>query len=137
MEKWIGASGVCINRNGQILMVLQGKPEEKKVWSVPSGGLEKNETIEECCIREIFEETGYEAEIVERLFVKEGVSYGFEVEVHYFEVKVVGGNAKIQDPDQLIYDIAWKSADEIKDLELSFPEDRSLLIELINKKMVF
>ncbi|WP_088070948.1 NUDIX hydrolase [Gottfriedia luciferensis] len=137
MEKWIGASGVCINRNAQILMVLQGKPEEKKVWSVPSGGLEKNETIEECCIREIFEETGYEAEIVKRLFVKEGVSYGFEVEVHYFEVKVVGGNAKIQDPDQLIYDIAWKSADEIKDLELSFPEDRNLLIELINKKMVF
>ena len=30
-------------------MVLQGKEEEEKRWSVPSGGLEKGETLEECC----------------------------------------------------------------------------------------
>lgn len=41
MEKWIGAAGICINSKGQILMVLQGKPDEKKLWAVPSGGLEK------------------------------------------------------------------------------------------------
>ena len=41
MQKWFGAAGICINSNGQILMVLQGKPEEKKLWTVPSGGLKK------------------------------------------------------------------------------------------------
>jgi ADP-ribose pyrophosphatase YjhB (NUDIX family) len=135
MEKWIGATGICINRKGQVLMVLQGKPDEQKLWATPSGGLEQNESIEECCKREVLEETGYEVEVIKQLFIKDGISYGFQVEVHYFEVRIIGGNATIQDPDQLIYDIAWKSADEILELELSFPEDRNLLIDLINKKV--
>ena len=136
MEKWFGASGICINNSGKILMVLQGKRDEKKLWAVPSGGREKNETFEECCIREILEETGYEVEIKTRLFIKEGISYGVQVEVHYFEVEIIGGNAKIQDPDELIYDIAWKSAEEIKELELTIQEDRNLLINLIQNKMI-
>lgn len=135
MEKWIGAAGICINPKGQILMVLQGKPDEKKLWSVPSGGLEKDESIDECCKREILEETGYEVEVMKQLYIKESISYGFQVEVHYFEVRIIGGYAKIQDPDQLIYEMAWKSAEEILELELSFPEDRNLLIDLINKKV--
>ena len=53
MQQWFGSSGVCINEHGQLLMVLQGKPEEKKTWSIPSGGKEYDETYEECCIREI------------------------------------------------------------------------------------
>ncbi|MEK5115068.1 NUDIX hydrolase [Bacillus sp. FSL R5-0677] len=39
-------------------MVLQGKPEKKKMWSIPSGGKEQRETLEECCIREIKEKNG-------------------------------------------------------------------------------
>ncbi|MEH7454415.1 NUDIX hydrolase [Gottfriedia acidiceleris] len=135
MEKWIGATGICINRKGQVLMVLQGKPDEQKLWATPSGCLEQNESIEECCKREVLEETGFEVEVIKQLFIKEGISYGFQVEVHYFEVRIIGGDAKIQDPDQLIYEIAWKSADEILELELSFPEDRNLLIDLIHKKV--
>ena len=55
--------------------------------------------------------------------------------MHYFEVEVIGGEAKIQDPDQLIYDISWKSSEEIINLDLSFPEDRNTLIDLINSKL--
>ena len=28
-------------------------------YLIPGGGLEENETLEECCVREVFEETGY------------------------------------------------------------------------------
>lgn len=59
MNKWVGAAGVCVNSDGQLLMVLQGKPEEEKRWSVPSGGIEQGEALEDCCIREVYEETGY------------------------------------------------------------------------------
>jgi len=31
------------------------------------------------------------------------------VDVHDFETVLVGGEIIIQDPDELIYDIAWKS----------------------------
>jgi hypothetical protein len=36
----------------------------------------------------------------------------------------------IHDPDELIYEIAWKSKDELMDLTLTFPEDRQFLLSL-------
>ncbi|GIN20533.1 MAG TPA: NUDIX hydrolase [Bacillus bacterium] len=107
MSQWIGAAGVCVNEHDELLMVLLGKPEEIKTWSVPSGGLESGETIEECCIREVYEETGYQTEIIEKLYVKNTVIDNFDVQVHYFLLRIIGGEATIQDPDQLIHQIAW------------------------------
>ena len=44
---------------------------------------------------------------------------------------------EINDPDGLIHEVAWKSAKDLEDLELSFPEDRSFLRALIrNNKNV-
>lgn len=61
MRKRVGAADVCLNAEGRLLMVLQGKPEEDKSWSVPSGGAENGETLEATCVREVCEETGYSA----------------------------------------------------------------------------
>src|SRR5690554_6169413 len=120
MRKWFGSSGVCINDHGEVLMVLQGKPEEDKKWSIPSGGQEGNETLEECCVRELREETGYDVEVIEEIMVKKGAyeEINISYEVHYFLVNIIGGERKIQDPDNLIYDIAWKTVEELKSLEL-------------------
>jgi ADP-ribose pyrophosphatase YjhB (NUDIX family) len=133
LKTWYGSAGVCINDNSEILMVLQGTPEETKKWSIPSGGREENETFEECCKREIEEETGYIVEIAKELQTKIGIDEEeqFKYEVHYFLAKVVGGSRKNQDPDKLIYDIRWISLDTLQTLELSFPEDRRYLIALI------
>ncbi|WP_053368182.1 NUDIX hydrolase [Bacillus sp. FJAT-27245] len=128
MLKWAGAAGICINEEGNLLMVLQGMPEEVKKWSVPSGGVEEGESFQECCKREFEEETGYLVEVLDEVKVKTGTYEGFMVEVRYFIVKIVGGSRKIQDPDNLIYDIAWKTVDDLATLELSFPEDRGFLL---------
>ncbi|CAG9609119.1 hypothetical protein NEOCIP111885_02860 [Pseudoneobacillus rhizosphaerae] len=116
-------------------MVLQGTPEEIKTWSIPSGGLEKGETFEVCCKREIEEETGYLVNIVQELQIKKGFyeEHDLNYEAHYFLVKVIGGSRKIQDPDQLIYDIRWVSLESLKTLELTFPEDREYLLSFIQK----
>ncbi|WP_051488786.1 NUDIX domain-containing protein [Cytobacillus firmus] len=127
MKKWLGSAGVCI-RGHKVLMVLQGTADEPKRWSVPSGGLEEGETFEECCIREIREETGFEVRVIRPIYKKES-SGG---EVRYYEVEIIGGKATIQDPDQLIYDIDWKSLEELRTLELCFPEDRNFLITQIS-----
>jgi ADP-ribose pyrophosphatase YjhB (NUDIX family) len=124
---WTGAAAVCINKRFELLMVLQGKPEEEKRWSVPSGGRNPNESYEECCKREVFEETGYIVDIKDKLFVKGGA-------VHYFKAVIVGGEPVIQDPDGLIYEIGWKSIDEIMALQLCFEEDRNFLIEYIRTR---
>jgi ADP-ribose pyrophosphatase YjhB (NUDIX family) len=133
VDKWYGSAGICINENFEVLMVKQGQPHEPKVWTIPSGGKEENESFEECCIREIFEETGYEVEISKKLHVKEGFTFGVSVEVHYYMVDIIGGTAKIQDPDELIYEIGWKSVGDIQTLEMSFPEDRNYLLNLIKE----
>ncbi|KAB8138079.1 NUDIX hydrolase [Gracilibacillus oryzae] len=131
MEKWRGSAGVCINESGKLLMVLQGKPDERKTWSVPSGGCEGEETFAACCVREVWEETGYMVEMEEKIKVKNGSNPNIPIdyEVHYFSVKIIGGKMQIQDPDKLIHEIAWKTMDEIKELELSFPEDLEFLAE--------
>jgi ADP-ribose pyrophosphatase YjhB (NUDIX family) len=135
VKEWFGSSGLCINDKGQLLMVLQGKPEEKKLWSIPSGGKEDDESFEQCCIREMEEETGYLTEIVEEVKVKRVIyeKRNITAEVHYYTVSIVGGERNIRDPDDLIYDIAWKGLEELKTLKLTYPEDRDFLIQYIRR----
>jgi ADP-ribose pyrophosphatase YjhB (NUDIX family) len=137
MQKWFGASGLCINENAELLMVLQGTSDEEKTWSVPTGGREGNESFKECCRREVEEETGYTVEVGDEIQIKSGnyEECNFSYEVHYFHVTLAGGERKIQDPDQLIFDIDWKSVEEIKTLNLTYPEDRGFLIACLTEKI--
>ena len=133
MFHWKGAAGVCINEENQILMVLQAAPDEEPKWTVPSGGIEGNETYEEACIREFEEETGLTVEIVSKLQDKNGVNaqYGISYDIQYFMVKRVSGEFTLQDPDDFILEIAWKSVDELDSLDMSYPEDVSFLKGLL------
>ncbi|WP_274652768.1 NUDIX hydrolase [Paenibacillus humicola] len=131
---WKGAAAVCINSEFKLLMVLQGKPEEEKTWSVPSGGMEKGETFEQCCYREVWEETGYRVNVRQQLHEKNGEVFGSGFIVRYFRCDVIGGEPVLQDPDGLIYDIAWKSADELHALPLTFPEDLPFLSSMLSSR---
>ncbi|MDM5247170.1 MULTISPECIES: NUDIX domain-containing protein [unclassified Lysinibacillus] len=124
--KWQGAAGICFNADNQLLMVLQGTKEEAKSWAVPSGGKEATENFESCCKSEVYEETGFVVDIIREVLHKNNDA----VEVRYFEMIITGGQMMIHDPDELIYEIAWKSKDELLDLTLSFPEDRQFLLSL-------
>lgn len=135
MKSWHGAAGVCVNEKNELLMVLQAAPGEDKKWTIPSGGKENTETFEECCVREIFEETGYITQVISSIYIKETRLKEYEVLVHYYTVTCTGGSASIQDPDELIHDIAWKNAEEIGQLPLAFPEDRTLYLEWVQGKI--
>jgi 8-oxo-dGTP diphosphatase len=131
LPKWVGAAGCCLNVDGELLMVLQAAPGEEKRWTVPSGRLEPGETLAECCMREVWEETGYKVAVGRPLLVKRQHTDGWDVEVHYFEVEITGGSPCIHDPDGFIHGVAWKSGDEIATLNLAFPEDRGFLLQLV------
>ncbi|MGE7695049.1 NUDIX hydrolase [Lysinibacillus sp. NPDC094177] len=126
LGKWQGAAGICLNEVNQLLMVLQGTKEEEKTWAVPSGGIEATENFETCCIREVYEETGFVVDIVREVLHKNNEV----VEVRYFETIIKGGQKTIHDPDELIYEIAWKSKEDLLDIKLTFPEDRQFLLSL-------
>lgn len=133
MFKWKGASGVCINEDNQVLMVLLAVHDEEPKWTVPSGGLEDNETFEQCCVREFEEETGLKVKIVSKLKDKNGTNdeYKITYELQYFQVKVVSGDLIVQDPDEFILDIAWKSVEELDQLKINYPEDVEFLKGLL------
>lgn len=134
MEKWTGAAGICMNSRHELLMVREETSKGESAWTVPTGGVESGETSEQCVIREVAEESGYEASILRKLKVKEGQYENLNIryEVHYFLVEAIGGNLQIQDPDNSIREIAWKTYEELKCLPLFYPEDRDFIASLLN-----
>ena len=129
MEKWSGSAAICMNEKKEVLMV-RGKDSD--LWAVPSGGLEIGETPEMCCIREVQEETGYDIEIIHKLFTKETKIKGIHVTTFYFEGKVIGGEILLNDPDGIIVEVGWKSLSEIKKLKHAYPEDLETISSIVN-----
>ena len=87
MKSWSGSASICINGQKELLMVKSFGSEE---WAVPSGGIEKGESPEECCIREVKEETGYDVKVIEQLRVKKTTIKGIKVKTYYFRVEKFG-----------------------------------------------
>lgn len=137
MFSWKGAAGICVNEQNEVLMVLQAAPGEEKKWTVPSGTLEEDETIEECCIREFVEETGFVVKTLDKIHNKNGVisEHGISYSVEYFLVEIISGEITFQDPDEFIHDIAWKSLEEIQTLDLAYPEDIHIIEKVIKTAM--
>ncbi|MBE1554660.1 NUDIX hydrolase [Sporosarcina limicola] len=128
MKEWFGSAAICMNENKDLLMV---KSIGSEAWAVPSGGIEEGESPEECCIREVKEETGYDVEIVENLFIKEVEIKGYKVKTYYFKVKFFGESEGINDPDEIIIDVDWKSLSEVQSIEHDYPEDLAFLVDLM------
>lgn len=101
-------------------------------WCVPKGHPEGIETIEEAAIREVFEETGLEVQIVEQLG---SIHYEFSTPsaiisktVHHFLMEQVGGNLTIEnDPDQEAVDIRWIPLELLAE-ELTHENERRLAL---------
>ena len=73
--------------NQQVLMVQQYTKSRKLIWHFPGGTIDLDETPEQACVREWYEETGYTVEIV-RFIGKFDRTY-------WYEVKIVGGSLHV------------------------------------------
>lgn len=125
---WNGASAIIIKDN-RILMI---RTKDSNSWGIPSGGVEVGETAEEACIREISEETGYEAKIVKELHTKKTIIKEYKVTTQYFLCEITGGEIQYQDPDEEIEEISWKNSNEFSKLMLTYPEDQEVIEQLLS-----
>ena len=58
----VGAYAVVVDSRDHMLLVLWNENAEP-LWTLPGGGVELLETVEEAAIREVREETGYDVEL--------------------------------------------------------------------------
>lgn len=56
------AAYAVIERDDHVLLALWNEPAEP-LWTLPGGGVERHETVEEAAVREVREETGYDVEL--------------------------------------------------------------------------
>lgn len=108
------AGGFVLAADGSARIAVIGRRNRggRIDWCVPKGHLEGDETIEQAAIREVAEETGLEATIIESLG---SIHYEFSTPtsiisktVHHFLMKQTGGDLTIEnDPDHEAVDIRW------------------------------
>lgn len=114
IPKEVAAGGVVTNAKGKVLFIYRNDK-----WDLPKGKLDKGETIEECAIREVEEETGVKKLQIENFLkttyhiFKQNGTYKLK-EVHWFAMKTsFEGKLKGQ-VSEGIEKVKWKGPKKIK-----------------------
>lgn len=90
----------------------------KLEWCIPKGHLEQDETSEQAALREVFEETGLEAEIIQHLgevnyqFIQDGAK--ISKTVHVYLMQQTGGELSFEnDPHKEASELEWVRVSEL------------------------
>jgi 8-oxo-dGTP pyrophosphatase MutT (NUDIX family) len=111
----------------------------KSDWCIPKGHVEDGEELAQTAVREISEETGIEAEVIEKLGE---INYSFKVgpqrikkTVHHFLLRQVGGEiSSDMDPTGEVIEAKWFKLSEL-DSVLAHENERKvahLALERLN-----
>ncbi|HXW48681.1 MAG TPA: NUDIX hydrolase [Xanthobacteraceae bacterium] len=79
------AVSAAIFRDGRVLIVRRGRPPAHGLYTLPGGGVELGETLEEAIVREVREETGLEIAPLELVGFRQAIARDAEgrVERHF------------------------------------------------------
>jgi 8-oxo-dGTP diphosphatase len=108
-------------RGEEVLLIRRSKAPLKGQWSLPGGRQKFGETMRECALRELKEETGIEAEIVGLVDVVDAIypGTGGTPGSHYalidFAARMTGGELKAGDDAS---EACWHAADSLDALGL-------------------
>lgn len=114
MKKIIAAGGLVFNSKQELLMIFRrGK------WDLPKGKLDEGETIAECAVREVQEETGlHEVILGESLgitlhtYTEKGVD--IEKESHWYRMTAPGNQPLVPQREEDITSIEWVGKNKIE-----------------------
>lgn len=96
------STALSVNAQGKQVLNIEWlliKPRGSKKWRLPKGSIEKGETAKSAALREVWEETGIKAQIIERLdtiqyfYILKGSR--FFKRVTFFLMESFGGDPRI------------------------------------------
>lgn len=127
----VSAGGLVLDRladDACALLISRYDRRNRIIWSFPKGHIEPGENDRQAALREVHEETGIVAEVVERLGE---IDFWFTVEgrrihktVHHFLMVAVGGELSDSDPE--VESVEWVPLDDVHS-RLAYSDERSLL----------
>src|ERR1700758_5592662 len=84
------AVSAVIFRDGRVLIVRRGRPPAHGLYTLPGGGVELGETLEQAVIREVREETALEIEPIELAGFRQAIARDGEgrIERHFVVLPV-------------------------------------------------
>lgn len=106
-ERIIAAGGIVQNEKGEILLQLR-----KGKWDLPKGKLDNGESIEDCAIREVEEETGLKNIHLGELIGTTLHNYNekgkeIEKETFWYDMRVTGEQTLVPQLEEGIHDLKW------------------------------
>lgn len=129
-ERIVAAGGIVENEEGKILFQFRrGK------WDLPKGKLDDGETIEECAVREVEEETGLQNIILSELV---GITHHLynekqneiDKETYWYAMKVEGEQQLVPQEEEDILELKWVAENELQEyLSNTYPN----IIEIVEK----
>lgn len=110
VKKWISAGGVVVPSMDKMDFVWIRKPSGNfGPWSFPKGKVDKGESMGQAARREVEEESGIKAKIIQGGYIGQGVG-GFSV-THYYLMVQTGGNPAHHDRETAkVWLVHWKDA---------------------------
>ncbi len=117
----VGVSVIIHKGNLSLFMKRKGKHGDGQ-WSLPGGKLEFGESIEDCAIREVKEETGLDIKDPKFVYLTNDVFS--EHNLHFItilmECDYIGGDFINEEPDKCS-EIVWSRIDDISDDSMFLP----------------
>ena len=131
-KKIIAAGGLVFNEKNELLMIFRrGK------WDLPKGKLDEAETIEDCAIREVKEETGLEnvtlgnfAGITFHEYFEPRINDDVLKESHWYKMHAAGNQPLIPQTEEDIEIIEWV---DTKHIPLKLENSYANIVEIIQK----
>lgn len=112
-QQFVLAVGI-IEDDGNIALVLN-RWNIGDIWSLPGGRLEVGETLTDCVVREVQEETGLLVAPVELAYVADSHNQVLDMHflTHVFSCRVVNGTLRPPVGDEFVIDATWVRRDEV------------------------